>query len=353
MNNVKTNPLFSEQREKSGAETFGKYLYQYHWALYRILKEHEEEKEYALFIELHEDVVLADSLDKDVVRFEFSQVKTNKASFTKNRLIKTEKGSSVLGKLIDSTLNKNFSDSITDINLVATSGFNKDFLKMGISLENICINDIPYNTLQELSDAMVLELSTNYFPINLHFITPGLPDKGFQDFIIGHISKVVSKLFPDSLTQAENIYRPLMDELTRKGMIKDDFQDWDKLLKNKALTSLTVKRVISEFTTRKNDDEVFRELDSILTELGLKAMQRTTWKKSFGRYYLNRLGNKTLGQLDIKVAIEENMRNCNYEISKLIDLVRNKLPETICKQFNSEEDMKTAIICEYILKDLE
>lgn len=347
------NPLLAKQREKSGAETFGKYLYQYHWALYRVLQEHEEKKEYAVFVELHEDVVLANSLNKDIVTFEFSQVKTNKKNFTKNSLIKTKNGSSILGKLIDSTLSQNFNESIIKINLISTGGFNKDFGSNGIELNDISVSDMPNDKMEELCTAIITELSLDCFPINLHFITPELPDKGFQDYIIGYISKVVFKLYPDSLTQAENIYRPLIDELTRKGMIKNDFKEWEELLKNKALTSITVNAVINEFTKRKNDDEIFRELDSILNELGINIMQKSNWKRSFERYYLNRLGNKTLGQLDIKVAIEESMSDCNDEISKLIDLVLNKLSKAIKEQFSKEEDVKTAIICEYILKDLE
>ncbi|MCB4760537.1 MAG: DUF4297 domain-containing protein [Sulfurovum sp.] len=349
------NPLLSKQREKSGSETFGKYLYQYHWALYRVLQEHQEKREYAVFVELHEDVVLANSLNKDEVEveFEFSQVKTNKNNFTKNSLIKIKNGSSVLGKLIDSTLSQNFNKSITKINLISTGGFNKDFCRDGIELDDISVSEMPNDKMEELCTAIMTELSLDCFPINLHFITPELPDKGFQDYIIGYISKVVSKLYPDSLTQAENIYRPLMDELTRKGMIKNDFKEWEELLKNKALTSITVNSVINEFTKRKYDDKIFRELDEVLKELGLNTMQRKSWAKSFERYYLNRLGNKTLGQLDIKHAIEESMSNCNDKISKLIDLVQHKLPIVIQEQFTQEIDMKTAIICEYILKDVE
>ena len=49
------NPLADQQREKKGAETFGKYDYQYHWAFKKLLDEHKQKKEYAIFIELHED----------------------------------------------------------------------------------------------------------------------------------------------------------------------------------------------------------------------------------------------------------------------------------------------------------
>ncbi|MBK8816696.1 MAG: DUF4297 domain-containing protein [Methylococcaceae bacterium] len=72
MNN---NPLAVPQREKSGAITFGKYCYQYHWALCRVIDSQMDNTEYALFMELHEDVVIANSLDVNIARFEFNQVK--------------------------------------------------------------------------------------------------------------------------------------------------------------------------------------------------------------------------------------------------------------------------------------
>ena len=57
------NPLAVPQREISGAQTFEKYEYQYHWALCRVIDEHSKLSEYALFMEYHEDVVLSDSLN--------------------------------------------------------------------------------------------------------------------------------------------------------------------------------------------------------------------------------------------------------------------------------------------------
>lgn len=347
------NPLFEIQREKSGSTTFGKYLYQYHWALYRILKEHDEANEYALFVELHEDVVLANSLNVDDVKFEFNQVKTTKNSFTKKSITKLTEGNSVLGKLISSTISKTYNEKITDINLVATSGFNTDFVPTGVSIENISINDIARETLESLSNSITKELSIDYFPINIHFITSKVPDIGFQDFIIGNISKVVSKLFPGSLTQAESIYRSLIDELSRKGMVTDDYQDWNELLKNKALTSITVEKVINEYTQRKENSEIKKKLDDILNELNFKTMKKSKYVQSFDRYYLNRIGSKTLGQLDIKKSIEDNLEKCDDEIEKLIEVVSSSLPDPVKNQFSNEIDIQTAIICEYILKEFD
>jgi len=349
----KNNLLFEPQREKAGSQTFSKYSYQYHWALCRILKEHNGEKEYAVFVELHEDVVLSNSLSVNDAQFEFSQIKTNQTKFTKNNIIKLKNGSSVLGKLIDSTLNKKYTERIIDINLVASSGFTaKDFKEEGIFLDKISISEIPSTTIEHLVKEISSELNIKSLPTNLYFITSDVPDIGFQEFTLGKITTLISELFPKSLTQAENIYRPLIEELNRKGMVTVDFKNWDEVLKNKALTSITVSKLIHQFTERQDDKEVYSQLNDFLIDLKLKTMQRSKWKKSFKRYYLNRIANKTLEQLEIQDEIQKQLDECDEEIEILIQLVYDNLPISIRKNFQSDIDIKTAIICEYILGEL-
>lgn len=284
-----SNVLFEPQREKAGSQTFSKYLYQYHWALCRILKEHDGKKEYAVFLELHEDVVVANSLNVSDAQFEFSQIKTNQTKFTKDNVVKLKNGSSVLGKLIDSTIKKQYTDSIRDINLVASSGFTpKDFQEKGVSLDKICLSNIPSSTAEHFIEKISKELDIEFLPTNLYFITSDVPDVGFQEFTLGKITTLISNIFPNSLTQPENIYRPLIDELYRKGRVTVDYKEWDEVLENKALTSIRVNKVMHQFTVRKEDKLVDEELASILKELELKTMEKLKWKKSFNRYYLNR-----------------------------------------------------------------
>jgi hypothetical protein len=70
-----SNPLLAAQRETSGASTFEKYDYQYHWALFRALDEYSKDREFVVFVELHEDVVIGSSLSSEHAMFEFNQVK--------------------------------------------------------------------------------------------------------------------------------------------------------------------------------------------------------------------------------------------------------------------------------------
>jgi len=250
-------------------------------------------------------------------------------------------------------MKKQYTDNIKDINLVASSGFtSKDFQETGIYLDKICLSDIPSSTAEHFVEKISKELDIESLPTNLYFITSDIPDIGFQEFTLGTITSLVSTLFPNSLTQAEYIYRLLIDELYRKGRVTVDYIEWDEVLKNKALTSITVNKVMHQFTVRKEDKLVYEELGSTLEELELKTMEKSKWKKSFKRYYLNRVANKTLEQLSIKEEIQKQLDSCDDEIQVLIKLVHENLPISIRNNFQTDIDVKTAIICEYILGEL-
>jgi hypothetical protein len=120
MTNESKNPLFDSQKEKAGSQTYDKYAYQYHWALYKILSDHDKVSEYAVFVELHEDVVISTSLNSSEASFEFNQVKTSQSVFNSFQLVKKKKnGKSVLGKLITNGHSKPFTSQISTLNLVS------------------------------------------------------------------------------------------------------------------------------------------------------------------------------------------------------------------------------------------
>jgi hypothetical protein len=154
MNN---NPLAVPQREKSGATTFGKYEYQYHWALCKVIDSQMNNSEYALFMELHEDVVIANSLDINVARFEFNQVKNIATpKYNIDNLTKIKKGekNSVIGKLIQSASDKAFSKKIDQINLVASCNFDLG-QNNELELEIITIGDLHKDSIDKLKASLL------------------------------------------------------------------------------------------------------------------------------------------------------------------------------------------------------
>lgn len=350
------NPLYVGQREKAGPETYKKYAYQYHWALYRVLNDHENLREYAVFVELHEDVVVADSLNADSAKFEFNQVKTNQGKFTTHKLVVSKKnGKSVLGKLISSSLNKAYCNQLSEINLVALNDFSLELNTENVKLNKITLADLSSKQIQKLETEIKKELNTSSLPANLNFIVPALSENNYQNDIISSIANLIKSLNPGAFYDAVEVYKLLIDEINKKGVVTYDFAKWDDLLKNKALTSVTVTKVINEFTNLKNEDKIEAEFYNICNELNLKNIESKTLKRAFDRYRLFRLSNSSTNQLyttNVLVkSINSTIAKGVTEFSLLLDEVSKHLPKKVLKQFNGVPEIHAAIICEYIMQD--
>src|SRR5699024_9474680 len=220
-----------------------------HWALCRVIEKHHQREEYALLVEYHEDVVIADSLDSEKANFEFFQVKNQKAVFTEHSVTKRAKGSkdniknSVLGKLISSCVNMPYENRITNIGLVSSSGFSFG-IKKDLKLDVIKIGDLNSDCLQHLTNNINEELNINLLPDNLQFIVPEIRLENQEDYVLSQFAKLVDSLFSGAQCSAVAIYRAIIDEMGRKIRITFDYTDWNRLINKKSLTSDKVNEVL-------------------------------------------------------------------------------------------------------------
>ena len=355
---MKENPLSAPQREKSGAKTFGKYEYQYHWALYRVIDEQKDNSEYALFIELHEDVVVADSLDVNSAQFEFNQIKNvSKPKYNIKNLVKRKDGkNSVLGKLIKSSSNKKFTNKIKNINLVASCGFQFELKEKGLELEEIRVGELSNASLLELKKALNDELGSDEIPCNLKFVIPKLHIDGQQDFVIARIADLVDHLFPGSHCSAVSIYRMLIDDLHRKGEVANDYTKWDELLKNKALTSNDVRDAIQAHTTTKANDTIMSDFDLISHDIGLKYLEKKDLRRIVERLNIERIGFPTSLDMAIRKDVNEALIKIglcsNSDISIVLSDVNDYLSDKTKKKIGSDLNVKARIIYEIITSDI-
>jgi len=354
-----SNPLFESQREKAGPQTKDKYNYQYHWALYKVLTEHQSRKEYAVFVELHEDVVICDSLNPQDVNFELNQVKTTNRNMSHNELTKLKKkikGTSVLAKLVDNTNKKSYSSKIKNLNLVSVYPFTLELKSKGVTLEKITLDDLSDSQLKKLEDAIENELGKEVpLPKHLQFIVSNLSEKNYQNDVIAAISTLIEKMHPESYCKPNDIYRILINEIDSKGVITYDFAKWNDLLQRKALTSVTINNVINQYTNIKNEGLINSDFNNIANELGLKTISQKKLKIEFNKYRLSRLGNNSVLQLEITQEIvkliKEEQTKSEIEIKDLIENVINRLDNKYKITFFNSDSLKGAIICEYILYD--
>ncbi|RYE12513.1 MAG: DUF4297 domain-containing protein, partial [Sphingobacteriaceae bacterium] len=332
-----SNPLATIQREVSGPLTYDKYQYQYHWALCRIIEEHECGNEFVVFVELHEDVVVSDSLDATKATFQFNQIKTNKEVFNVNELTKIKKingkaskTNSVLAKLILSCVGKPFSPQISEINLVSVNGFNKNLVSNTHNSNIITVNDLLGPIANDIEAKLKAEISGfSKLPIQLKFIRPDFPDKAFQDIVIGKISRAIAGNNPLNNYDSVQIYRTLIDDLNRKGVVFYDFPEWHDLLKNKGVVSIDVKRIFGNFTAPQNGSLVREEFSEVVKEMGLTVMERRDMWQSYQRHFQRCADIKDVKQISVSAEIQgliaSNKLLSNRQVSLLVDLVFNAL----------------------------
>ena len=299
------NPLAEAQRESAGASTFGKYNFQFHWALCEIIEKHKSQKEYALLIEHHEDVVIADSLDPENAQFEFYQVKNQKATYTTASLTKRSNGAkgalknSVLGKLLSSCINTKYEDRITTIGLVSSSGFNL-LLDNRLKLDVIKVGDISESDLSSLTQDIDNELKIKVLPEHLQFIIPDIQLKNQEDYVLSHFARLVNSLFPGAFCNPVNIYRSVIDEMGRIGRIEYDYKDWARLIDKKSLTSTDLHNVITQHTSHPCVDDLKNDFDDLARDLGWKAKQKRIFKSKLSLLALRRAG--FMSSMDIEVT---------------------------------------------------
>lgn len=350
-----SNILGHAQREISGATTFGKYDFQYHWALCKIIERHKLNSDYALLIEYHEDVVIADSMYGNLAKFEFFQVKNTGKPFTSDALTKREKGvngfkNSILGKLLNSCIGTDYEERITEIGLVSSSGFSFDQKDNKLNLDVITSGDLSLDCLSGLTKKLKEEIGIDILPKNIKFIVPKIKLENQEQFVIGKFAELVNEIFPNSHCNAVNIYRAIIDEIHRKGHNTYDFTVWEKMVEEKSLTSHKVKDVIAVNTTSPQFECFERDFEYLAkNEMKWSTLTYRKIKKKLMQLYLRRVGHATAFDINIMRIAQQALNSIPadefVETSHYIEAVISK-----AKVLNIENQIPEYddIVCEII-----
>jgi len=356
-----SNPLLSSQRETAGASTYEKYEYQYHWALFRALTEYELGHDFVIFVELHEDVILGTSLEGDSANFQFNQIKNVSGSpwtvkkITERKKVGKDIKNSVIGKMLQGVEGKSFKDKIEQLNLVATCGFNLKLKDDTLNLSLVKVGHLHDDCVNDIEAAISKELGPVKLPASLGFIKPDLPATGFDHFVVSKISEVVDKQGSGAFANIRNIYRVLMDDLRKKGVVTVDYENWDELLRNKGLTHLDVHRVANLNIKFAEPDKIETLFDQIVAEMGLHIGQRIKLKRAYQKYESEKKYTKTTVQLEvgnkIKTSVKKNIGTLeDLGISEFLVQSIADIPAETIAIFQNIDLLHGAVIYELILE---
>lgn len=208
---------------------------------------------------------------------------------------------------------------------------------------------------KEIKEALKKEIGSDLIPPGLKFVIPKFHIKGQQEYAIAKIAGLVDELFPDSHCNAVNIYRILIDELHRKGILSYDYTKWDDLLAQKALTSNKVRSTILTHTSLRNNYQLLEDLDQICSELGFNFMEKRSIKKSIERIHLERIGFPSAFSVRIKKVISDKLKTIMSsvtDINKVIEEVESKLTKSFKDSIGSYLEVKALIIYEILVSDI-
>jgi hypothetical protein len=347
------NILAEAQRESAGASTFGKYNFQYHWALCKVIEKHKSNEEYALLIEYHEDVIIANSLSGQEALFEFYQVKNQSALFTEHSLTKREKGkkdtlkSSVLGKLLSSCIGTQYENRITQIGLVSSRGFSLKTEK-NLKLDIIKVGDLNEDCLKNLTNQINNELGISILPSHLQFIVPEIQLENQEDYVLAQFAKLVNTIFPGAQCNAVDIYRAIIDEMGRKGRIQLDYKEWDRLISKKSLTSIEVNNVLALNTTRPKITQLENDFNDLVSNFGWRPLSIRSLRSKLKTLALKRSGFPTSYDINIISVIKSSIKKVDYnsfssDLDYVNALFHQAIVDNLDKMITDSDDLKVEI----------
>jgi hypothetical protein len=357
------NPLASPQRESAGADSYDRFEYQYHWALCQAFSAYSNAKDFAVFMEYHEDVIIADSLDKAKVKFTFNQVKANASgSYTTKNLTKRIKGKkddkpSLLGKLCTSVHKKKYLEKVTDLNFVSTIGFNFS-PKNDLKLKSISLSDLNSDDLMMITDSLKKEVNEfDSFPKEiLRFVYSDIPLQSYYEHTITRITDSVEVVFPKHLLKPKDIYRVLMDSLRIRGKDTFDYDKWDDVLVNKALTYNDIHNVVTKGISGGGSGVDLDAAKYIIDDLTVSGLEKGKLLKQVDLYSL-RVLSPSLAMLEAQKNIQKVIINNRCILEKditfeLLQDLRSQLQKNIVSLFDSDRLLIAAIIYEIISSEI-
>ena len=236
------NPLNVPQRETAGSSSYEKFDYQYHYALYWLLEKSLENKNIAVFIEYHNDVLLVEDLDIHHSKFYFAQIKANDKHLTLHQITKKgENGTqSILNKLCPTKDLRELFPRIKSIELVSANGFNfitqkSHFRKLGKEQKI------------KIKESLQIEIKNIKFLSRLYFTPSKLSIQNIDSILIGELDKLIDRHYPNIYRMSNRIYDTLINDLRKKGKRREIYEEWEDALKQKALSFNDVSSVINRF----------------------------------------------------------------------------------------------------------
>jgi len=317
------------QRENAGSRSSNRFNYQQVWAFNRMLEMLKEGKDFLLFMELHDDVLVIEStVNSQFV--DFFQIKTdNKASrYIKSGFItkdakKYPDKMSIAQKMID-----NYSKFRTDtgaIRLVSNKRFDFGKLKSGDNSTDrtiISLNEIEESEFNKLKLGMcqachLTEPECGHVCTKLIYFDVSLLDlTNYEETVLGKFVNQLSELgIESSITKTKSIFFTILGEIKRINNWESKAYNKSELLQRKAISKTDFSGLISQLRLEMPDD-LWNSIQEYLLNDGFSSFEvhkiRMQWKK----YQISAMDVEDLALQTIRGEIQSIISGVSFNNSK-------------------------------------
>lgn len=338
--NLTEKLLSIPQRESAGGRTANRYNYQQIWAFNKMLDMLVSGEDFLLFMELHDDILILDSvLNPNFI--DFYQIKTNNKpsryitnSFITKNSDKFPIDMSIAQKLIDNFTK--FKNSTRSIHLVSNKHFDLGELKnKDKSTERavICLNEISSDYLDQLKKGMCQScyLNNNCEDdcINLIYFDVSFLDLvNYEDTVLGKFINTLNNMgIESSLSKTKAVFNTILGEIKRINNWESKAYDVEELLKRKSISKISFNNWISQFKLEMPDN-TWTEIKDYLLHDGISSIEVNKISKQWKTYNIDSMDVDNLALNCILEHIRKIKESTSCENSKeWLDNIYEKVKE--------------------------
>ena len=284
--------------------------FQRDWALCRLFELHEEDGDFALLMEHHDDVIVLNS-PEDPTAIDFYQLKSGTGHSTIDSLLKPKKlkekeGSSILGKMIDNCLR--FQAAARSVNLVCDRPY-KVPLKCGTKSETkdeICLGELTDDEAAKVVQKIAEEHELTDPPAFLglvRLLVTTLSVNDHADHVMGKLAAFMGRVRPGVPIAIPPLYNTLYGDLRRKANYEKQGLDFDGLLKLKGITRDQFAKMIAEVKEQKKFEGEWPTINTLLASEGIGFVELIHIREECRQYEIQRMNRDNVVLRELKATI--------------------------------------------------
>lgn len=249
--------------ENAGPRASNRFDYQINWGLQKLLKLEEDNEDYVMILDYHDDIVICNS-EKNIDYIDFYQVKTKKAGqwilstligpteISEEIVAPPKEGLGILSKLVNHT---NVFQNSRTLYFVTNSSLSKnnyprsdDFVKFS-QLKQESQVSIKKKIKEELGE--IEESAFN----KLVFIQNQMSVGSYKETLLGTLSQFLKDKF-NLVTDVNAVYDTLIGELRKRNDYENDIKCKEDLLKHKSMSHEEFRGYLNSLTFQKGFEDL-------------------------------------------------------------------------------------------------